>query len=66
MSLEELKKLIENLKKLKRQYEYAKSICDPVDFAQRQKNLLYQVCDFLIRPLDEMEEIERQKIGEGD
>jgi hypothetical protein len=47
---------MDELNKLDQIYQHARQICDPIDFAQRQKNLLYAVCDFLLKPLNDIEE----------
>jgi hypothetical protein len=37
-----------NIDTLRAHYNRAMYICDPVEFASRQKQLLYAICDYLI------------------
>ncbi len=49
-------KSLEKLKELRKTYSSAISICDPITFQQRQKILLYEMCEFLLLELDEYED----------
>lgn len=49
-------KQIDRLKLLRAEYEFSNTVCDPVSFAQKQKNLLHRIAEFLIEPLEEYEE----------
>jgi hypothetical protein len=53
------------LNKLDQIYRYATAVCDPIDFAQRQKNLMYAICDFLLKPLNDIKENENKETGEA-
>lgn len=46
-----LKRLIE----LRNVYDKSLNVCDPLDFAIRQRNLLQSIAEFLIYPLQEHE-----------
>jgi len=55
-----LKKLLD----LHKQYCVAKSICDPIDYVQRQRDLLYMLADVALMPLNDY--LERKLKGEID
>jgi len=50
-----------DLEKLDFAYQLALKICDPIDFAQRQKNLVYAISDYLLKPLNDAREKEEKK-----
>lgn len=50
---------LERLKILKYEYILAQKVCDPIDFLQKQKTLLYAICDCLLKPLEVFEENEK-------
>lgn len=56
---------LDDLDKLDCAYQKARQICDPIDFAQRQKNLVYAICDYLLRPINEIKEKEMKETGEA-
>ncbi len=53
------------LLKLEQKYLLARQICDPIEFAQRQKNLVNAICDVLLKPLNDIEEKERKEASES-
>jgi len=55
MNNEEIRRLTE----LRNAYEYSQCICDPIDFAQRQKELLQVTVRILLEPLYEYEKSKR-------
>ena len=56
-------KEIERLKKFRELYEYSQGICDPIEFMLRQKNMLANICHFILEPLIQHEkEIIRQSM----
>lgn len=44
---------INMLNDLEKVYISANSVCDPIEFAQRQQRLMYGLADFLLQPLQE-------------
>jgi len=56
---------INDLERLGFAYQKALQICDPIEFAQRQKNLVYAICDYLLKPLNEIKEKEIKDTGEA-
>lgn len=57
MTEEEFKRL----NYLRKMYQHATCVCDPIEFASRQKKLLYEIADFLLVPLVKHEEEMRKK-----
>lgn len=60
---------LDRLRHLRLHYDKAMNICDPVTHALRQQNLLHEIAEYLIRPLQEYEFAERSKLeqtGEED
>lgn len=55
------KKDLSRLQNLKRVYEYSQRVCDPYEFANRQKILLEYVVKHLLEPLFEEEKKEIDK-----
>ena len=43
---------MDELEKLDQVYRLARQVCDPIDFAQRQKNLVYTICDLLLKTVE--------------
>lgn len=58
MDEKELNKLIA----IRQIYDSALSICDPVEYSLRQRDLLYALADYIIQPLQEYEFAERYKL----
>lgn len=44
---------------LKNVYEYSESPCDLIEYLQKKKNLLHEVCEWLLMPY--YQEIEKRK-----
>ncbi len=57
MNEEELKRL-EDLRYL---YEYARMVCDPIEFLHRQQHLIYIICEHLLNPLKDYEKELQEK-----
>ncbi len=55
---------LNKLRQLREIYDYARMVCDPIEFAKRQQSLLYSVCSFLIKPLEQYEEDQRNHENE--
>lgn len=58
MNEDELKNLIV----LSHAFKCAQSICDPVEYAARQKTLLHTIAITLLKPLYEYDEAEREAL----
>ncbi len=58
--------VLERLRRLRKHYDFALGVCDPIDFAQRQKDLVYAIVEHLIQPLQLHEMAERSKLPKDD
>lgn len=50
-----------NLEQLEQLFQYTNQVCDPLDYAIRQRNLVYTLTNYLLLPLMEYRE-EQAKI----
>lgn len=46
-------KLKSNLEQLEQLFQYTCQVCDPLDYAVRQRNLVYTLTNYLLLPLTE-------------
>lgn len=53
---------LDRLKILRTYYDMALNVCDPITYALRQQNLLHEIAEYLIKPLQEHELAERSKL----
>lgn len=53
---------LERLEKFQGQYENVKRICDPIDYMQKHRTLLYQICEFILEPLEEMKKKKKKRM----
>ena len=53
----------ERLEKLASVYEWSQGVCDPIEFVQRQKNLLHCITKCLLGELDDILEEENPRAG---
>lgn len=47
---------------LKYKYEMAMRICDPLEYIERHKQLLYAMCEYLLEPLKEKEKDDKTRL----
>lgn len=58
-------KTLKNLTQLEQLFQHTCQVCDPLDYAIRQRNLLYTLTNYLLIPLIEYRE-EQKKIAEAE
>lgn len=49
------------LEEFRRTFHHSQSVCDPLDFAVRQNSLLRAIAKYLIQPLEDLENKERDE-----